>query len=339
MLLLLAMVIAIVPVSDVEAASKKKKGADTITVSLAGYYDDTIKYEDEVLTKVEEGVYRTEINKTEDGIDATYTLVRFDIEKLDGKKLNGTVITSKIFLPKYWNTLVDETGLSDHDIQVTWTTAAYTDGKVTLAVRYDSWHGELDWDSYDGANYNLPWTFKNETDFDIKTSDDVVDYSKATTYYVKGKSIYIEYSWGSIYKNGKLLDNVWFARRDNYKLDIDTAMKLDSQSKKTFKKKCKTVPDYRLFKKNIKKYIGKQYKISNAYVLQIFEYDSSNCTWMHLLVDGNRYFVYMDGTNDILEGDYVNVWITPTSSGYYETVSGTQEFTVYALAKCVELAK
>lgn len=339
MLLLLAMIIAIVPVSDAEAASKKKKDADTITVSLAGYKDHNISYEEETLIKDKDGAYRKEYND-EEGKPYAYLEVWFsDDTKIDGKLISGDVITRYVIYKDAWNKYIggqvlynEEPVWADADIAQTLTMTNYKKGKVVSATRYDIEASHYD---YDTGKYIMDCDvneYHSMCNWDCPASYTVVKknvYCKSSSYFLTG--IY------TMYKNGKSVNGVWFREYENYTLGSDIAIKLYDQSKKTFKKKCKTVDDYRYFKKNINKYVGKQYKLQNMYVIQIEEY--YNYTWMKVSNSDGIYDLLIDGTNDILEGDYINAWVAITGAGYYETISGDQRFTVYGLCKAVEKVK
>ena len=305
------------PCSSVQAKTANDV-PKTLTVSLASYdYTGKISYSNIKLSfeKTRDDEYPYEYQRvSEDG-----DILHVCFEKVpSGKKITGNVFTFAEypvdFIKSYLGIDVEYNQLASA------TFAVYKKGKVVSAERYDCW--------------NLKDDGSEEYDF-----NNLLDTTKYDTYIVSGKHVYCRTYDGFTRKDGNKLTMLSFV--NDYSLEFTTKnVKLDAKSVKSFKKAAKEVPDYRQLKKSIKKYIGKQYKITEAYVLQISEYD--DYTWLKIETGTNWddiYDIIVLGTNDILEGDYVDVYFVPTSSGYYDTIGNEKHFTVYGIAKAVEKHK
>ena len=290
----------------------------TLTVSLASYdYTGKITYSDVKLTfeKMRDDEYPYAYKHVYEEGDILHVC----FEKLpSSKKITGNVFTFSEYPVDYMKSTFDVDVESTQMAIATF--ALYKKGKVVNAERYDYWN-YVD-DAHSEFDYN---NLLNTTKFD--------------TYLVSGKHVYCRTYGGVTRKDGNKLTMLSFV--DNYDLDFTSKnVKLDAKSVKSFKKAAKDVPDYRQLKKSIKKYIGKQYKITNAYVLQIAEYDDYTWLLVETGTDWDDIFdVIVLGTNDILEGDYVDVYFVPTSSGYYDTIGNEKHFAVYGVAKAVEKHK
>ena len=286
----------VIPPMNVQAASKDS--SKEITVSIATY-GKKITYTDEKLKLFddEKSIY-VMANYGDEGEIRSYVLFDLSGAKIKSKKLSGKVVSETYYDSDYLLSLGFEEKIIPQIEFASRVEAEYKDGKVATAISY-----YYDFDE----NYNT------------------LEY---VSFYKKNKRYSTVWSW-----TATTSEDVYYLK------DKNLAFKLWNQSTKTFKKKAKEAPDYRLFKKNTKKYVGKQFKESSMYVVQIEEYDDYDNTWIHVVDPSDsdrRYMLCLDGTNDILEGDYVNIWFTPTASGYYDTISGEQRFTVYGFCKAIE---